>query len=104
MLQTPSSFEMVLAGFIHLHQLELVGENDSEAADRVRDDMDQNWSILSECEKARLNGLSEDLYSISEEIRTETKELNPQVKAELEEAQSARVARDFDRALSLYRR
>jgi tetratricopeptide (TPR) repeat protein len=104
MLQTPSSFEKVLAGFMHLHQLELVGENDSAAADRARDDMDQNWSILSECEKARLNGLSEDLYSLSDEIRTETKPLNPQVKAGLEEAQSARVARDFDRALSLYRR
>ena len=101
---TTSSFDKVLAGFIHLHQLELMGANDSETADRVRDDMDQSWSILSECEKVRLSGLSEDLYSLSDDFRTEAKPLNPQVKAGLDEAESAKAARDFDRALSLYRR
>lgn len=49
-----------------LHALYQAGKNDSDEADRVRDRMDEFWYKLTSEEVKRLNGLSADLFSLSE--------------------------------------
>ena len=49
-----------------LHELIAVGEGDSEKADALREEMAADYRSLSAQEVERLNGLSEDLYGLSE--------------------------------------
>ena len=50
---------------VQLHRLIAEGQGDSEAADILRDAMDEPDRKLSHQEVARLNGLSSDLYMLS---------------------------------------
>lgn len=61
-----AAYSAVAQGIRELHELALLGKNDSAEADAVRDRMDAPWEALSGTERQRLSGLSEDLYSISE--------------------------------------
>jgi hypothetical protein len=63
---TTSSYLHSLRGLHELHRLALQDQNDSTEADEIRDGLEQVWSDLSTIEQDRLDGLSEDLYSISD--------------------------------------
>jgi tetratricopeptide (TPR) repeat protein len=92
----------VARGLQELHRFIQNGQDDSPEADAIRDATDAPWRSLSEAERNRLAGLSEDLYSISEPVATEP--MNPQAQAKLNEAVEARENGDWDRALELLRR
>ncbi len=80
------------------------GRQDSPEADAVRDAADAPWTALTEVEKKRLAGLSEDLYSITDPPQTGARELNPQVQSRLVEVAEARERGEWDRAFELLRR
>jgi tetratricopeptide (TPR) repeat protein len=89
-------------GLLQLHELEVQGQGDSPEADAVRDSLEGVWSLLSEIERKRLTGLSEDLYSLSEPVIT--KEMNPQAQRKLVEAYESRQSRNWDKTLEILRR
>ena len=92
-----------LRGLLRLHALSEAGEDESPAADAVRESLEYPWYALSEVEKERINGLSEDLYSISENS-DQSLPMNPQAQRNLLEAENACRAGEWDRALALLRR
>ena len=73
-----------------LHGLMAAGQGDAEEAEAARDEMDVSWRHLSEEERARLRGLSADLYMIEDDEVFEPGapgEQSPErLKADLEEA------------------
>lgn len=50
---------------LRLHDLIAEGKGDDEEAEAVRDEMDDPWYAMTERERERMAGLSEDLYSIA---------------------------------------
>lgn len=42
------------------------GKSDSDEADSIRDQMDRSWYAMSEHERKRMEGLSEDLYTLAQ--------------------------------------
>lgn len=57
----------VYARFLReLHRLLAAGEGDSDEADNVRDEMDAPWYAMTEAERQRVEGLSEDLYRLAD--------------------------------------
>jgi tetratricopeptide (TPR) repeat protein len=94
----------VVRGIRELHRLTLSGRDESPEADAVRDATDGPWEGLSEAERKRASGLSEDLYSISEPPADGPREMNPQAQARLNDAVEARQRGEWDRALELLRR
>jgi hypothetical protein len=94
----------VVRGIRELHRLTLEGRDDSPEADAIRDATDGPWAALSEPERTRAGGLSEDLYSISDEPAGEPQEMNPQAQAGLVDAVTARERGEWDHALELLRR
>lgn len=55
----PTRYEDLL---LRLHRLIREGRGDSEAADDLRDAMDEAYRELDDAQDARLRGLSADLY------------------------------------------
>src|SRR4051794_22957693 len=90
-------------GLHRLHELTVKNQDDSPEADLVRDTLDQPWFELSEVERKRVDGLSEDLYSVSD-LPEQSLPINPQFQRKLIEAWEARDAGEWDKALELYRR
>jgi tetratricopeptide (TPR) repeat protein len=86
-----------------LHLLTITGKDESKEAEAVRDAMDVPWEGLSETERKRASGLSEDLYSISDAPAGHTQQINAQAQEELSQAVEARERGDWDRALELLR-
>jgi tetratricopeptide (TPR) repeat protein len=103
-LTMSANFLATLRGLRELHELTKAGLLDSPAADAVRDATDAPWEALTEVEKKRIAGLSEDLYSITDPARTVIKESNPQAQARLVDIVQARQGGEWDRALELLRR
>ncbi len=99
-----ANYLAVVRGLRELHRLTLDGRQDSPEADAVRDATDLPWSALTEVEKKRLAGLSEDLYSITDPPSADPLEMNPQVQARLVEIAEARRRGEWDQALDLLRR
>jgi len=99
---SPSYLAMV-RGTRDLHQLLAAGKDDSPEADAIRDATDGPWQVLSEAERNRIGGLSEDLYSLVEPPPAALP-MNPQAQAKLSEAFEARHRGEWDRALNLLRR
>ena len=62
---TPDYLAMV-HGVRELHRLAVDGNDESPEADAIRDATDKPWVALSEAERNRVRGLSEDLYSLIE--------------------------------------
>lgn len=91
-------------GIRELHRLALEGKEDSPEADAVRDAMDLPWDGLTEIEKKRAAGLSEDLYSISEPSSVAPKSMNSQAQASFDAIHEARERGEWDRALHILRR
>ena len=96
----PHYVESVRA-LLRLHEFEVAGASESSEADAVRDSLERPWLLLSEPERKRITGLSEDLYSIT--IPTATAEMTPQAQCGLIEAFEARKAGRWDQALELMR-
>jgi tetratricopeptide (TPR) repeat protein len=99
-----ANYLATVRGLRELHRLAVVGRQDSPEADAVRDATDVPWQGLTEVEKKRLSGLSEDLYSITDPQPAAQPEMNPQVQARLVDVDEARRRGEWDRALELLRR
>ena len=99
---SPSYLESI-RGLHRLHALALEGRNDSPEADAIRDGLERPWYDLSAIEQERIEGLSEDLYSISDPPQ-EPLTSNPQVQRKLAELDEARQSGKWDEALELLRR
>jgi tetratricopeptide (TPR) repeat protein len=89
-------------GLREMHRLIRDGKEDSPEAEAVRDATDIPWQALTEVERRRAAGLSEDLYSITEGPPT-AREMNPQSAAGLRDAFEAHQRGEWDRALQLLR-
>src|SRR5271155_3561460 len=92
-----------IQGLLRLHALTVSGKDDSPEVEIVRASLERPWTDLSEIEKNRISGLSEDLFSISEQP-CEPLPTNPQAQRKLLEAIEARQSGDWDKALELLRR
>jgi tetratricopeptide (TPR) repeat protein len=103
-LTMSASYLAVVRGLHELHRLTVAGRQDSPEADVVRDATDVPWQALTEVEKKRLSGLSEDLYSITDPPRSLARDLDPRVQARLIDVDQARHRGEWDRALDLLRR
>jgi tetratricopeptide (TPR) repeat protein len=94
----------VVHGARELHRLTLVAQDESPEADAIRDAIDGPWEALTEVERERVSGLSEDLYSISDPSEPGPQAMNPQAQARLIDALEAFGQGEWDRALGLLRR
>ena len=92
-----------IRGLLRLHELTENGQDDSPEADAIRDALELPWHELSDIEKTRITGLSEDLYSISDPF-PERMPTNPAAEQGRLDAIAASQAGDPDRALVLLRR
>jgi tetratricopeptide (TPR) repeat protein len=100
---TSQSYLQYIRGLRELHALTMSGRDESPEADAIRDGMDHPWYDLSEIERGRIDGLSEDLYSISDSPKEPLLQ-NPQVQRKLNEAEEAWRAGEWDQALEILRR
>ena len=82
-LTMSASYLAIIRGLRELHELTAAGRLDSPEADAVRDATDAPWEALTEEEKRRISGLSEDLYSITDLAHAAVKELNLQAQARI---------------------
>src|ERR1035438_3277176 len=94
-----SNCRLEIRALLRLHRLWQDGKGESPEADAIRDD-EEPWRLLSELERKRVRGLSEDLNSISEPPATELlKEMNPQAHAKLAKVCETRERGEWDDAL-----
>jgi tetratricopeptide (TPR) repeat protein len=100
---TSPHYEQSLRGLHRLHELSVAGQDDSPEAEAVRAGLERPWDLLSETEKKRITGLSEDLYSLNTP-QDEPLPPNPQVQRKLNEAYEAQQVGEWDRALEILRR
>jgi tetratricopeptide (TPR) repeat protein len=100
---TPQYREFV-RGVRELHRLALNDDDESQEADEIRDAIDAPWQALSEIERKRASGLSEDLYSIGEPRTEELLEMSPQAEAELRGVVESLRRGEWDAALELLRK
>lgn len=98
------NYQMVIRGLLRMHRLAADGLFESPEADAIRDAMDAPWQGLSDVERKRIAGLSEDLNAISEITSAQPPSMiNPQAQAKLVQAGEARGRGEWDRALELLR-
>ncbi len=97
----PNYLAMV-RGTRELHDLLAAGREESPEADAIRNATDAPWEALSEVERNRVRGLSEDLYSLVEPPPA-LQPMNHEAQARLNEAFEARLRGEWDRALDLVR-
>jgi hypothetical protein len=88
---TRPAYVQSIRGLIRLHALTLSGKDDSPESDTVRDSLERPWGDLSEVEKKRVTGLSEDLYSLSERPG-QPLSTNPQAQRNLLESPTSTVS------------
>ena len=100
---TRPAYVQSVRGLLQLHVLTEAGQDESPEADAIRDSLERPWYELSEAEKNRVTGLSEDLYSINESSG-QPLPMNPQAQRKVLEAVEARQAGEWDKALALLRR
>jgi hypothetical protein len=103
-LEMSPNYLAVVRGIRDLHRLRVAGRDDSSDADAIRDATDEPWQALSDVERKRASGLSEDLYSITESAGERALAITQEAQAGLNEAIRAQEAGDWDRALELLRR
>src|SRR5262249_46109765 len=103
-LDLSPNYVAVAGGIRALHRLALLGQEDSAAADAIRDATDAAWEALSEAERNRARGLSEDLYSISEPRTNGHKTLAPDGRSPAQDVVEAQRRGDWDLALELLRK
>lgn len=71
-----------IRGLLRLHALTQNGGDETPEADAIRDGLERPWYELSEPEKKRITGLSEDLYSITDP-RSEPLPMSPEAQKKL---------------------
>ena len=103
-ISSNQNFRQVIRGYLRLHQLTVEGRDESVEADAIRDSLDLPWRVLNETEKNRVQGLSIDLFAISDPSENVPMAMNPQAQKNLTEAFEAKQQGDWDRALALLRR
>lgn len=87
-----------------LHELFQADRGDSEEADSIREEMGAHWYAMSEQERERMSGLSEDLYALGEST-VRAVQMNTAEREEWShDGAKAFAERDFDRALMLLRK
>lgn len=89
-------------GLLKLHELEVASESESDEAESIRHALEKPWYLLSEAERTRITGLSEDLHSITSPGVIER--MTPQAQRGLVDAFEARKSGEWDTALELLRR
>src|ERR1700687_421246 len=92
------NFSAFVRGIRALHRLAISGKDESPEADTARDAMDVPGEALSDIERKRATGLSEDLYSISDPPHGRQQEMNAQAQDKLNNAYEARQRGEWDRA------
>jgi hypothetical protein len=92
-----------IQGLHQLHALTAAGKDQTPEADELRDTLDHPWMCLSETETDRINGLSEDLYSLSDPPQP-VLPMNSDAERELDEVPKAMESGEWDEALTLLRR
>jgi len=97
------NFRQVIRGYLQLHQLTVEGRDESAEADIVRDSLDLPWHALTESDKQLVQGLSVDLFDISEPTTSNTQVMNAQSQKNLVEAIEAKQRQEWERALTLLR-
>jgi hypothetical protein len=101
-LSNDPAYREAICGLLRLHELFEAGQDESPEADAIRDRLERPWNVLSDVEKERITGLSEDLYSLLDPAR-ERLPMSPEVERGLSDAIAARDAGDPDHALTLLR-
>jgi tetratricopeptide (TPR) repeat protein len=102
---THPNYRAVVRGLLQMHRLTLEGRDESEEAEALRESMDEPWYSLSESERKRVTGLSEDLFWVSDnQVAQKPTDMNPQAQTKLIAAYEARQRGEWDRALELLRR
>jgi tetratricopeptide (TPR) repeat protein len=101
--QSPA-YQDVVRGLLRMHQYAVAGQDESDAADALRESMGQPWERLSAVERERVAGLSKDLYTITDPPAVGQEPMNPHAQGKLGEAYEAREKGEWDRALELLRR
>lgn len=89
-------------GLRELHSLIASGDGDSPEADALRESLEAPWYRMTDEEQARVNRLSEDLYSISASPQPPLK-MTAEAEAHLLAVEAARNIGDWDRAFSVLR-
>jgi tetratricopeptide (TPR) repeat protein len=90
-------------GLARLHELIAANLDDSPEGDAVRGYLDGPWRLLTSTEKKRIDGLAEDLYSLSDPV-SQPRARNPQVQRKIDELFEAKRNREWDHALAILRR
>src|ERR1700677_1576950 len=93
---TRPAYVQSIRGLLRLHRLAETGNDESPEADAIRDNLERPWHELSEIEKQRIAGLSEDLYSISEPV-SQALQMVPQAQRKVLEAIEARQSGGWDK-------
>lgn len=66
-LFNPSAdYRAAIDGMLRMHQFAVAGEEDSDAADALREELDQSWGRLTAAERKQIQELSMDLYTLTE--------------------------------------
>jgi len=94
----------VVRGVRDLHRLSIEGQDEAPEADAIRDATDAPWEALTEVERRRIRGLSEDLYSISNPDERSDRPSDPKVQSNLIDVLIARKSGQWDRALDVLRK
>ena len=100
---TESNYLRVIRGLHRLHSLSSAGDDQGPEAGAIRDDMDHPWNCLSDTEKRRLEGLSEDLYSLHDPAEP-VQDPTPESQRGLAEVLESRKTGEFEEALTKLRR
>jgi hypothetical protein len=99
---TSDRYLQSIQGLHRLHALAVAGEDDSPEAEAIRDGLEVPWRGLSDAERKRLTGLSEDLYSISSQPDL-LLPMDSEVQHKLVAALEARRNGEWDEALEVLR-
>ncbi len=97
-----SDYLHCLRGMHQLHALNLSGQDQTDEANRIRGQMEQVWWNLSETEQERLDGLSEDLYTLSDGL-WKPSPTTPETKLLQEQYDHAVQTGNWDEALNSLR-
>lgn len=103
MFPTNDSYIRSVQGLHQLHMLAHLGKDDDPEADDLRASLELPWRHLTETDKMRITGLSEDLYSLSEPPSPPLA-MTSEAQKRLVEALEARQGGEWDKALELLRR
>ncbi|MBI2808349.1 MAG: hypothetical protein HYX68_25455 [Planctomycetes bacterium] len=99
-----ANYRSEIRAILRLHRLWLAGKGESAEADALRDATDGHWELLSEFERKRIRGLSEDLNSLESQLPDQAAtEISAQACRKLPESYAARQLGEWDRALEILR-